>query len=94
VFNECLYYFDDPVGVLRRYERLLERAGILIVSMHATHRNRRIWKAVEGHRRAEDEIQVTNRSGTSWTIKVFVSTRSGDVEGGERSSNPEMAAHG
>ena len=94
VFNECLYYFDDPAGVLRRYEGSLAKGGIVIVSMHATERSRRIWKAIENDHRAEDEVQVTHRSGVSWTIKVFVPARSGEVEGKAQSPIQEIAVPG
>jgi 2-polyprenyl-3-methyl-5-hydroxy-6-metoxy-1,4-benzoquinol methylase len=34
VFNEVLYYLDDPIQTLWRYRALLGRRGIAIVSMH------------------------------------------------------------
>jgi trans-aconitate methyltransferase len=34
VFNESLYYVEDPIGELRRYSAFLERDGVFLVSMH------------------------------------------------------------
>ena len=33
VFNECLYYFDDPMQVIHRYERYLTPDGVMLVSL-------------------------------------------------------------
>jgi SAM-dependent methyltransferase len=38
VFNECLYYFDDPVALVRKYERFLRDDGVFIVSMYGVDR--------------------------------------------------------
>jgi trans-aconitate methyltransferase len=34
VFNETLYYFDDPIGQLRRYREMLAIGGRVIVSIY------------------------------------------------------------
>jgi 2-polyprenyl-3-methyl-5-hydroxy-6-metoxy-1,4-benzoquinol methylase len=75
VFNECIYYFDDPVGSVRRYEAALEPGGIFIVS---TFRSRRadviVKRLLEGCRLLE-ETAITNRKGT-WVVRVLEPTRS------------------
>ncbi len=74
VFNECLEYFDDPLGAVRRYERFLEQDGFYIVSMFAgidTLRTRRIWKALESAYTPAAETRVSTKPGYSWIIKVF-----------------------
>ena len=76
IFNECLYYFENPSSVLKKYESSLEKDGLLIVSMHATERSNCIWRALEGSYVVQDETSVTNRSSISWTIKVLVPERS------------------
>jgi 2-polyprenyl-3-methyl-5-hydroxy-6-metoxy-1,4-benzoquinol methylase len=35
IFNECLYYFADPLQVIRRYERYLTQDGVMLVSLFA-----------------------------------------------------------
>src|SRR5207253_1016155 len=38
VFNECVYYFNDPVGTVRRYEAFLDEGGVFIVSSFRSRR--------------------------------------------------------
>jgi 2-polyprenyl-3-methyl-5-hydroxy-6-metoxy-1,4-benzoquinol methylase len=70
VFNECVYYFNDPVGTVRRYEELLEAGGVFIVS---TFRSRRadviVRRLLETYRLLE-ETAITNRKGT-WVVRVL-----------------------
>ena len=75
VFNECLEYFDDPLSIVRRYERFLEKNGVYIISMFVgidTVRTKRIWKMLESAYASEVETQVSNKSRWSWVIKVFI----------------------
>jgi SAM-dependent methyltransferase len=74
VFNECLEYFDDPLGVVRRYEPGLVPGGLFLVSMFTgvdTARTRRIWKWLESVYAVEDRTRVTNRAGLSWILEVL-----------------------
>lgn len=71
IFNECMYYFETPLTILQRYEHALTDGGIFIVSMHATHRSRRLWKSLETAYGVDDKIVVTNRSGVSWAVAVL-----------------------
>lgn len=75
IFNECLYYFKDPLSVMRRYANFLEENGLLIVSMYVTERTKCIWKILEKSYTPDDEVRVTNKSGVSWIIKVFLVSR-------------------
>jgi SAM-dependent methyltransferase len=75
VFNECVYYFNDPVGTVRRYEACLEPGGVFIVS---TFRSRRADVIVERLlERCEllEETAITNRKGT-WGVRVMRPTPS------------------
>ncbi|MDA0746138.1 MAG: class I SAM-dependent methyltransferase [bacterium] len=71
VFNECLNYFDHPLEIVHRYRPFLKENGIFIVSMWIKPRNLRIWRQLEKAYSIEDEVQVTNRAGTSWWIKIL-----------------------
>ena len=78
IFNECLEYFDDPLGLVQRYERFLEKDGVYLVSMFVgidTARTKRIWKMLESAYRAEAETRVATQAGFSWMIKVFIPSR-------------------
>ena len=44
VFNEVLYYLQDPIAALLRYRAFSAPDGIVIVSVF--HENRRTWKAL------------------------------------------------
>jgi 2-polyprenyl-6-hydroxyphenyl methylase/3-demethylubiquinone-9 3-methyltransferase len=75
VFNECLEYFQDPLSLVRRYQRFLEKKGVFIVSMFVgrdTVRSKRIWKILEAVYSAEAETRVSTKPGYSWNIKVFM----------------------
>jgi 2-polyprenyl-3-methyl-5-hydroxy-6-metoxy-1,4-benzoquinol methylase len=44
VFNEVLYYLEDPIAVVDRYRAVLARGGLIIVSVF--HENLKTWKSV------------------------------------------------
>jgi 2-polyprenyl-3-methyl-5-hydroxy-6-metoxy-1,4-benzoquinol methylase len=71
VFSESLYYLADPLAVVHRYARCLERDGVLIVSMVAFPGVDRYWKRLEAAYRVLDEATVSSKSGISWTCKVL-----------------------
>lgn len=71
VFNECLYYFEDSLSTLRRYERFLNQDGIFVASMHVTEMTMDIWKVLEAVYLTKDGVTVSNQSGGAWIIKIF-----------------------
>ena len=71
VFNECLYYFDAPLEVIKRYEAYLNDTGIFVVSMYVEKQTHRIWKMLDTAYAIEDAVKVTSRSGISWIVKVL-----------------------
>jgi 2-polyprenyl-3-methyl-5-hydroxy-6-metoxy-1,4-benzoquinol methylase len=74
VFNEVLEYFDDPVGLVRRYDDHLKPGGHMVVSMFAgldTARTRRIWKWLAGNYRTMAHAKVSTQRGYLWNIKVL-----------------------
>jgi SAM-dependent methyltransferase len=76
VFNECVYYFDDPVGSVRRYEAFLEEGGVFIVSTFRSRRADVIVKRLLETYRLLEETAVTNRKGT-WVVRVLAPASSG-----------------
>ncbi len=70
VFNECVYYFNDPVGSVRRYEEFLEEGGVLIVSTFRSRRSDVIVKRLLESCRLLEETAVSNRKGT-WVVRVM-----------------------
>jgi 2-polyprenyl-3-methyl-5-hydroxy-6-metoxy-1,4-benzoquinol methylase len=75
IFNECLYYFDDPVAVVRKYELFLKEHGLFIASICDHESTRHIWKMLEAVYSLKDEVRVSHRLNLSWTIKVFTPVR-------------------
>lgn len=75
IFNECLYYFQDPLSIVKRYENFLTEDGLLIVSMFVTEKTGRIWKILEESYIVQDEVFVKNKSGVSWNIKVLANPK-------------------
>jgi 2-polyprenyl-3-methyl-5-hydroxy-6-metoxy-1,4-benzoquinol methylase len=73
VFNECVYYFNDPVGSVRRYEACLEPGGIFIVSTFRSRRADVIVKRLLENCRLLEETAITNRKGT-WVVRVLEPT--------------------
>ncbi len=71
VFNECLYYFDNPLSVLRKYEKFLEKDGFFVVSMYMKKRAMQAWRMIESVYNTYDEVKITNKLRISWLIKVF-----------------------
>ena len=75
VFNETLYYLQDPTGIMRRYESFLEAKGLFVVSMYISEITIRLWKMIEAVYAVADEVRIAHKSGNAWTIKVL--TRKG-----------------
>jgi SAM-dependent methyltransferase len=70
VFNECVYYFDDPVGSVRRYESFLEKDGVLIVSTFRSRRSDVIVRRLLETYRLLEETAISNKKGT-WVVRVM-----------------------
>jgi 2-polyprenyl-3-methyl-5-hydroxy-6-metoxy-1,4-benzoquinol methylase len=69
VFNESLYYVDDPIGELRRYSGFLEPDGVFLVSMHRKPKSERIWADIAAHFTMLDRVMIANRA--EWIVGAF-----------------------
>lgn len=70
VFNECVYYFKDPLATVRRYEQFLAEGGVFIVSTFRSRRADVIVRRLLEVYRAIEETAISNRKGT-WVIRVI-----------------------
>ncbi len=70
IFNECVYYFQDPVGTVRRYESFLAEGGVFVVSTFRSRRADVIVRRLLEAYTASEETAVSNRKGT-WVIRVI-----------------------
>jgi 2-polyprenyl-3-methyl-5-hydroxy-6-metoxy-1,4-benzoquinol methylase len=71
VFNECLYYFTDPLATVARYFAALRPNGIVIVSTYArSRRARSILRALKRRYVLFDETAVSH-DANSWICSVL-----------------------
>jgi 2-polyprenyl-3-methyl-5-hydroxy-6-metoxy-1,4-benzoquinol methylase len=71
VFNECLYYFDEPDVVLKHYAQFLSPRGRMIVSIYENYRTRFVWSILKTVTVADDAVTITHHTKKKWTIKIL-----------------------
>ena len=77
IFNEVLEYFEDPLGLVRRYEPYVKPGGHFIVSLFDepfTIRTRRIWKLLHGRYETVTRSRVQTQWDYKWDIEAFSAT--------------------
>lgn len=72
VFNETLYYFDNPLEISKKYTNYLKKDGIFIISMVKSIRSSFIWKKIEGEYITLDETKIINKQGLCWICRVLL----------------------
>jgi SAM-dependent methyltransferase len=70
VFNECLYYFDDPLAVVERYLGSLTGRGVVVVSMWSARRSRAIQRLLRRRLTMLEETPVAGTRG-AWLVSAF-----------------------
>jgi 2-polyprenyl-3-methyl-5-hydroxy-6-metoxy-1,4-benzoquinol methylase len=71
IFNETLYYFDDPASLLTRYVSMLKPDGIFVLSAVSFPHSLRVWRAVDRVLTIRDEVVVYHhRQGLSWVVQA------------------------
>jgi trans-aconitate methyltransferase len=71
VFNESLYYVENPVGELRRYSAFLAPKGVFLVSMHRKTKSEKIWRDIGAAFEMLDQVTIANREGVEWIVGAF-----------------------
>lgn len=72
VFNECLYYLRDPLGVMRALGSALRPGGVMVVSVFdRSWATRRIARQVDQVGPVLAHTRVVAASGPAWTVKVI-----------------------
>ncbi len=71
IFNEALYYFDNPLEILYKYTNYLKKEGLFIVSMFGSLRSALIWRRIKGDFTTLDETKIVRKGGSSWICKVL-----------------------
>lgn len=71
VFNEVLYYFEEPLEVLDRYRLNLKPDGIFILSFYAlSRRSAAVWKKVRSRYHLLHEVKISTVSEKTWICDV------------------------
>lgn len=71
VFNEVLYYLEEPVQVIENYKGVLSDRGVLIAAMYDSDTSDQAWRLLDKAYTADDEVKVSQKSGYSGKIKVY-----------------------
>ena len=71
VFNESLYYVEDPIGELERYSAFLKPDGVFLVSMHRKVKSEKIWSDVARRFELIDRVTIGNGAGVEWIAGAF-----------------------
>ncbi len=71
VFNESIYYLDEPLKAFQRYATHLKPDGIFLVSMFVKDKHVDIWQKIESGFPPLDAVTITNVRGTSWICKAL-----------------------
>jgi len=72
VFNETLYYFDNPFQVVEKYKHYLKHHGIMITCMYVnSERAASVWRRLKTSYVSLDEVKASNKAKT-WIFNVFL----------------------
>src|SRR5207247_4546664 len=79
VFNEILYYLNDPAGTVDRYVRALRPSGVMVVSMStAARESGAILDQLRRRYPVRDDVRVTRGENRwSWAILALGGASSG-----------------
>jgi SAM-dependent methyltransferase len=71
IFNEVLYYFEQPLELVQRHESWLRSDGIFITSLYQkSARANAIRRRLKRRYKTIDEVSISRKSEV-WTINVF-----------------------
>ena len=71
IFNECLYYSETPLELVKRFESHLNPGGRFILSMTDLLKTRKIWQMLDQVYTLLETARCINSVGFSWTIRVY-----------------------
>jgi SAM-dependent methyltransferase len=71
IFNETLYFFENPMAILNKSVREnMDRDSLFIISMYGDH-HEGIWNNVAMHYTVLDEMEVENERQVRWKIQAL-----------------------
>lgn len=75
VFNESIYYLNNPLKGLQRYAEYLKPDGIFLISIFVKDKHEEIWRQIQSVFPPLDAVTVYNQKGTGWTCKVLTAPK-------------------
>jgi 2-polyprenyl-6-hydroxyphenyl methylase/3-demethylubiquinone-9 3-methyltransferase len=72
VFNEVLYYANNPIHLLRHYSKFLDDKGIMIIGMYLSAKSLDIWKQVNESFNILEAKDI-QQDGKAWVYNVIQS---------------------
>jgi 2-polyprenyl-3-methyl-5-hydroxy-6-metoxy-1,4-benzoquinol methylase len=92
IWNECLYYLENPIDTITRYCNYLTPSGVMIVSMfYQTYATRRLFKQLKVLAPVVADLRVTNDEGASWVLRAYRPHASASASKAQRT--PVASAH-
>ncbi|WP_168195531.1 methyltransferase domain-containing protein [Bradyrhizobium sp. NAS80.1] len=70
VFNEVLYYFEQPDQILMHFSTFLEQNGRFVISLWESAESRRAWQRSRDSVQVLDEVKLQHGSGVSWQVRL------------------------
>jgi 2-polyprenyl-3-methyl-5-hydroxy-6-metoxy-1,4-benzoquinol methylase len=70
VFNEMLYYLNEPEMLLKRCADFLEKDGVFIISLFDTGQSWRTWWRCADRLTVLDEVRVRRARDRTWRIRM------------------------
>jgi 2-polyprenyl-3-methyl-5-hydroxy-6-metoxy-1,4-benzoquinol methylase len=72
IFNEVLYYAQDPLALVARYIPSLGACGKIIVSMHDSDNHNAIWRRLDAILHCVHGVSLHTVHSQRWNVRVFV----------------------
>jgi SAM-dependent methyltransferase len=74
LLNEVLYYSKNPLKLLNRYVKFMEKEGVFIIGMYDTPKSENIWKSI-GNNFSELESIIVQQDSKVWIYKVLSTSK-------------------
>ena len=71
VFNECMYYMEDPYAILSKFAGFLRPNGLFVVSMYSTGSTRKVWRLLANGTHVLHHVSIWTNKRKSWDVKVL-----------------------
>ena len=70
IFNESIYYLENPIEILHEYNKNLSEGGFYIISICRYKNNYKIWEKLKDQFKIECEFHIPGEE-MAWDVKVI-----------------------